>query len=204
MRSLIIATENTGKFEEIKVLLANEFDMFYSLRSFEEKVVVEENSPLYIENAMKKARKIGDRFGIYTVADDSGLEVEALDGRPGVYSSRYGKNDKERIERLLSEMEGVPQEKRGAVFKVYLSFYMPEKERNCIFYGQLAGYIGFEKKGMSGFGFDSIFFIPRLRKSLAELTMDEKNKMSHRGKAVWALKNFLNADLFKSPRVLNL
>jgi XTP/dITP diphosphohydrolase len=204
MRSVIIATENTGKFEEIKALLSDEFDTFYSLRSFEEKVVVEENSPLYIENAMKKARKIGDRFGMHTIADDSGLEVEILGRRPGVYSSRYGKTNKERIERLLSEMEGVPQEKRGAVFKAYLAFYMPEKERNYVFYGQLAGYIGFEKKGMSGFGFDPIFFIPHLRKSLAELTMDEKNRMSHRGKAVWALKIFLNADFFKSPRVLSL
>jgi len=98
MRSIVIATENLGKFKEIRTLLVDEFDVFHSLRDFEEKVPVDEDSLFYIENAMKKARKVGDRFGMYTMADDLGLEVEALGGRPGVRSSRYGRSDEERIE----------------------------------------------------------------------------------------------------------
>ena len=204
MRNLIVATGNTGKFEEIKSLLPNEFDTFYSLRDFEENIEVEEDSPLYVENALKKARKIGDRFGIYTIADDSGLEVEALGGKPGIHSSRYGSNDDERIEKLLTELEGIPWEKRGATFKAYLAFYIPENERSYVFYGHLTGYIGFKKKGSGGFGFDPVFYISELKKHLAELTREEKNRISHRGKAVYAFKDFLNTDFFKSPRVLNL
>ena len=94
MRNIIVATTNPGKFEEIKGVLAHEFDTFYSLRDFPDNIEIEEDSMLYVENALKKARNIGERFGIYTIADDSGLEVDALDGRPGVHSSRYGKNDK--------------------------------------------------------------------------------------------------------------
>jgi XTP/dITP diphosphohydrolase len=204
MSSVIIATENIGKLKEITALLANEFDTFYSLRDFEEKVPVDEDSPIYIENAMKKARKIGDRFGMYTIADDSGLEVEALGGRPGVYSSRYGESDDDRINRLLSELQGVPWEKRGAVFRAYLVFYLPEKERCYVFYGELRGIIGFEKKGREGFGFDPVFYVPPLDRYLAELTMEEKNTLSHRGRAIQAFIEFYNVTFFKGPRVLSL
>jgi XTP/dITP diphosphohydrolase len=190
MRSVIIATENIGKFREIKALLENEFDEFYSLRDFDEQVTVDEDSELYAENAMKKARKIGDRFGIPTIADDSGLEVEALGGRPGVRSSRYGKNDEERIARLLGELKGIPWEQRGAVFKAYLAFYLPEKDRRYVFYGELRGTIGFEKHGQQGFGFDPVFYISELDKYLAEISMEEKNRLSHRGRAIQAFINF--------------
>ena len=91
MRDVIVATENKGKLGEIRSLLGNTFDRYYCLKDFPETVVIDEDSPLYVENAMKKARKVGDLFGFFTLADDSGLEVEALQGRPGVYSSRYGK-----------------------------------------------------------------------------------------------------------------
>jgi XTP/dITP diphosphohydrolase len=164
---------------------------------------VEEDSPLYIENALKKARKIGDRFCMDTIADDSGLEVQALGGRPGVHSARYGKDDNDRIDRLLAELEGVPWEQRGAIFKAYVALYIPGKERGYVFYGHLKGIIGFERRGAKGFGYDPIFYIPGLDRYVAELTMDEKNRLSHRGKALYALKNFLNTDFFKGPRVLN-
>ncbi len=154
MKNIIIATENMGKFKEIKALLGHNFDNFYSLRDFQDKVSVEEDSELYIENALKKARKIGDRFGMHTLADDSGLEVKALGGRPGVRSARYGKNDDDRIIKLLSELEGIPWDQREAVFKAYLAFYMPERERCYVFYGELRGIIGVEKHGQNGFGFD--------------------------------------------------
>jgi XTP/dITP diphosphohydrolase len=202
MRNVIIATENTGKFREISALLENEFDEFHSLRDFEEKVPVDEESEFYVENAMKKARKIGDRFDMHTIADDSGLEVKALGGRPGVRSARYGRSDDERITRLLSELEGIPWEQRGAVFKAYLAFYLPEKERCYVFYGELRGIIGFEKHGKGGFGFDPVFYVPELDKYLAELVMEEKNRLSHRGKAIQAFKDFYHIESFRGPRVL--
>jgi XTP/dITP diphosphohydrolase len=198
MRSLIIATENIGKFTEIKSLLGNAFDTFYSLKDFQEKIVIDEDSLLYVENAMKKARKVGDRFGVDTVADDSGLEVDALNGRPGVYSSRYGRTDGERIDRLLSEMEGVPWEKRGADFKAYIVYYLPDRERGYVFYDHLRGIIGTERRGTGGFGFDPVFFVPSLGRYLAELTIEEKSRISHRGKAMRAFKRFLNEDFFKN------
>ncbi len=204
MKEIIIATENTGKLEEIKSLLGDIFDKFYCLKDFEEKISIDEDSPLYVANALKKARKVGDRFGIPTLADDSGLEVEALQGRPGVYSSRYGKNDDERIARLLAELKDVPWEQRMAAFKAYLVFYMPAQERCYLFYGELRGYIGFEKHGVKGFGYDPLFYVPERNQYLAEMEMGEKNALSHRGKALLALKDFLNVDFFRSPRFLNL
>jgi XTP/dITP diphosphohydrolase len=203
MRQVIIATENLGKFREIKALLVDEFDAFYSLKDFEEKVIVEEESPLYVENAIKKARKIGDRFGFPTIADDSGLEVDALGGRPGVLSARYGRSDEERISRLLRELEGVPWERRKAVFKAYIVFYMPEKEQCHIFYGRLTGIIGPTRQGTGGFGFDPIFYATELGRYLAELSVEEKNRLSHRGRALYALKAFLQIDAQRSPRALN-
>ncbi|HPU28809.1 MAG TPA: RdgB/HAM1 family non-canonical purine NTP pyrophosphatase [Syntrophorhabdaceae bacterium] len=196
-RKVIIATENLGKFREIKELLLDDFDEFYSLRDFKERVEIVEDSPIYIENALKKARKVGNRFGYNTISDDSGLEVDALNGRPGILSSRYGKNDNERIEKLLFELKDVPWEKRTARFVAYVIFYMPEKGTFYGFYGDLKGYICFEKKGDRGFGFDPVFYLPEYDRYLAEIELIEKNKISHRGKAILALKSFLNAEFFK-------
>src|SRR5512145_656349 len=137
MRDIIIATENVGKFEEITSLLGSTFERYCNLRDFPEKIVINEDQPHYVANALKKARKVGDRFNMITLADDSGLEVEALQGRPGVYSSRYGKDDNERLTKLLGELQGVPFEERKAVFKSYVVLYMPVQERCYVFYGDL-------------------------------------------------------------------
>ena len=204
MKDVIIATENIGKFKEITTLLGNTFEKYYSLKDFPEKVVVDEDQLHYAANALKKARKVGDRFGITTLADDSGLEVEALQARPGVYSSRYGNNDDERITKLLGELQGVPLEQRNAIFKSYVVLYMPERERCYVFYGDLKGYIGLERHGTGGFGFDPVFYEPQLKKYIAELSLAEKNALSHRGKAVLAMKNFLNEEFFRKPVVKNL
>lgn len=204
MKSLIIATGNNGKFLEIRDFLSEEFENFYSLNDFEERVEVIEDSLLYTENVAKKARKIGDRFGIETLADDSGLEVDALGGRPGVLSARYGRTDEERVERLLSELKGIEWKQRGAAFKAYLSFYIPEKEVTYLFYGALPGYITFERKGENGFGYDPIFYVPQFERTMAELTLEEKNSVSHRGRALSAFKNFLNLGFFKSAMVSSL
>jgi len=191
MKNVIIATTNRGKFEEIRRLIAAQFDNIHSLLDFDDTVVVDEDSPRYAENAMKKARKVGEHFGMPALADDSGLEVAALGGRPGVHSSRYGGNDEERIRRLLGELEGVPWEKRQAIFKAYVALYLPQKDRCYVFYGELKGYIGLEEHGSGGFGYDPVFYSPELGKYLAELSTEEKNTLSHRGRAIAALKRFI-------------
>ncbi|MGD0229929.1 MAG: RdgB/HAM1 family non-canonical purine NTP pyrophosphatase [Syntrophorhabdales bacterium] len=190
---IIIATANRGKFGEIRQCLAGRFSEFFSLSDLKGHVEVVEDRPTYVENAWKKARKIGDRFGMATLADDSGLEVAALDGRPGVFSARYGANDDERVERLLGELRGVPMEGRSAHFKAYLVYYLPDGGQTFIFYGSLRGYIGFERRGKAGFGFDPVFMLPESGRALAELTLEEKNSISHRGRALAAFKKFLAA-----------
>jgi XTP/dITP diphosphohydrolase len=149
--------------------------------------------PTYFENALKKARKVGNRYGLNALADDSGLEVEALKGRPGIHSARYADNDEERIGRLLRELEGIPPERRKATFKAFLAYYEPVGGLAFIFYGALRGYIGTERKGRMGFGFDPVFMLPESGKSLAEIGMDEKNRISHRGRALQAFRRFLKA-----------
>jgi XTP/dITP diphosphohydrolase len=192
MKRVIIATANKGKYEEIRLCLSREFDQFFSLADFDETVEVIEDRPTYLGNASKKARKVGNRFGINTLADDSGLEVDALRGRPGIHSARYAANDQDRVERLLRDLEGVPLEERTASFKAYLVYYFPVGGQVCVFYGSLKGYIGFERRGEKGFGFDPVFMLPDRGKSLAELTLDEKNRISHRGRALAAFKKFLD------------
>lgn len=199
MKAIIIATGNLGKFREIQEDLAGIFDVFYSLHDLSDKVEVEEDLATYAENAWKKARKIGDHFGISTLADDSGLEVEALGGRPGLYSARYGKSDEERIDRLLSELQGVPTERRRAMFRAYLSFYTPADEKTYFFYGSLKGYIDFERRGQNGFGFDPVFFLPDRQKSMAEIPLAEKNRISHRGRALASFRRFMT--IGQLPRV---
>ncbi|NLT21744.1 MAG: RdgB/HAM1 family non-canonical purine NTP pyrophosphatase [Syntrophorhabdus sp.] len=191
MTDVVIATTNRGKFGEIRRLISAQFDNIHSLLDFDETVIVDEDSPHYAENAMKKARKVGNHFGMPALADDSGLEVAALGGRPGIHSSRYGTNDEERIQRLLGELEGVPWEERKATFKAYVALYLPQKDRCYLFYGELKGYIGFEEHGSGGFGYDPVFYSPELGRYLAELSTEEKNALSHRGRAIAALKRFI-------------
>ena len=190
--SIIIATANQGKFHEISACLAGRFNRFFSLADFEEEIDIAEDRSTYLGNASKKARKIGNRFGFNTLADDSGLEVDALQGRPGLFSARYAPNDDEKIDRLLAELDGVPIEKRTASFKAYLAYYRPAGGQACIFFGRLKGYIGFERRGEKGFGFDPVFMLPERGRSLAELSTEEKNLISHRGRALAAFKRFLN------------
>ncbi|HOC46270.1 MAG: RdgB/HAM1 family non-canonical purine NTP pyrophosphatase [Syntrophorhabdaceae bacterium] len=191
MKNLIIATTSRGKFVELKRLLDDHFEEIYSLLDFPEKIDVAEDSTSYAGNAMKKARKVGEHFRMPALADDSGLEVAALDGRPGIHSSRYGKNDDERTERLLDELDGIPWDGREAKFKAYVALYLPEKDRCYVFYGELKGFIGFEKHGSGGFGYDPVFYSPELGKYLAEIPTDQKNTVSHRGRAVALLKKFV-------------
>ena len=132
---IIVATANKGKFEEIRDYLAGTFTTFFSLADFDEKVEVVEDQPTYYENAWKKARKVGNRFGIATLADDSGLEVEALRGGPGICSSRYGANDRERVERLLGSWPGCPVKSARPFSRLTLSIISLMWDRPLCFMG---------------------------------------------------------------------
>jgi XTP/dITP diphosphohydrolase len=156
-------------------------------------IEVEENGKTFDENALIKAKKVVQLTGTAALSDDSGLEVEALGGRPGVHTARFagpGAGDRENIEKLLKELDGVPAEKRKARFVCCLCFALPDG-RIFIEHGYLEGFITFEPKGTMGFGYDPVFFVPELGKTLAEATLEEKNAVSHRARAMQKMKKHL-------------
>ena len=191
MRSLIIATKNIGKFDEIKDELAHSFDRFYSLADFDDQFDVVEDGQTYAENAMKKARKIGNRYGIDTLSDDSGLEVTALGGEPGLHSHRYSPlanaNDADRRAFLLRNLREHTRPWR-ARFVCTIAIATPEMRafdpRLEYATGECPGEIIPEERGSNGFGYDPIFLIKELDKTMAELSTQEKNCYSHRSRAL--------------------
>lgn len=181
---LLLATRNPGKVKEFTFLLRG---APFPLTSLDEEGIgleVKETGHSLHENAqMKAAAYSGDRRFV-VLADDSGLEVDALDGEPGPLSARYGgrNTDAERIAFLLSRLEGVPWEKRAARFRCVIAIGAASKivglcEDECL------GMIAFEPKGDGGFGYDPVFYLPELGKTVAELSIEEKGRVSHRGKA---------------------
>ncbi len=167
------------------------------MNDFPDAPEVIEDGETFLANALKKARTISDYTGLAAIADDSGLAVDYLGGRPGVYSSRFsgsGATDERNIAKLLEDLDGVPREKRGAAFKCVLVLY----ERDGTFQsfeGSLEGYIGFSPRGFRGFGYDPVFIVPGYDKTVAEIEPDEKNRISHRGKAFEKLKKSLQSVL---------
>ena len=190
---LFLATKNEGKIREIRELLKGcEFSLI-SLRDYPDAPEVVENGEDYRDNVLKKARFFARWTGKATLADDSGLEVDYLKGRPGVFSARYagdGTNDRENNSKVLQELEGVPPGKRGAVFRCVMALVAPWGDEEVV-EGECRGRIGLEERGERGFGYDPIFLIPRYGKTVAELSMAEKNRLSHRGKALGKLKKTL-------------
>ncbi len=154
---------------------------------------IEENGRSFIENALKKARFCARLFRKWTIADDSGLEVDILDGKPGIHSARYageGASDQENRQKLLRELEGVPMSKRGATFQCIIAMVSPEG-KEWIVEGSCRGRIGMKEIGRNGFGYDPLFVLPRYGKTMAELHLEEKNRISHRGKALRKLRKLL-------------
>lgn len=186
MRSkLLLGTNNQAKVREYRSLLT---DLDHELVTMAEQgisVVVEEVGESLEENARLKAKTIAARSRLLTLADDSGLEVDALGGEPGRLSARYaGENatDKELIEYLLQRLDGVSRENRTARFRCVIALATPGgKVELCS--GDCPGLITFEPRGERGFGYDPIFYLPELDKTMAELTLEQKNKISHRGQA---------------------
>lgn len=190
---LLIATHNPGKVAEYKSILA---DLPVTLTYLDEVGItedVEETETTFEGNALLKARHYSGLTGLWTWADDSGLEVDALDGRPGVLSARYGGKgltDADRYRKLLGEMADVPEAQRSARFRCVVALVAPDGQAaTCD--GRLEGRIAYEPKGSNGFGYDPIFYIPGFQCSLAELEKDVKNQISHRAEAAAKAKELL-------------
>lgn len=194
MEKMILASQNKHKLEEIRNILK---DLGIEILSMDEvglgDLEIVEDGVTFEENSMIKALTVMEKTGEITIADDSGLEVDYLEGRPGVYSARFaGENatDEENNEKLLDLLKDVPYEKRGGRFVSVISIAFPDGSKEHV-RGECEGIIGFEKKGSEGFGYDPLFIIPKYDKTFAELGSEVKNKISHRGKALEKFKNRL-------------
>jgi XTP/dITP diphosphohydrolase len=192
-REIIIATHNPGKLREMQALLAPLGFKILSLKDFPEAPNVLEDGATFAENAAIKAKTVAQMTGRPAIADDSGLVVKALGGRPGVFTSRFAGEktpDRKKCQRLLQEMAGIPEEQREAAFVCAIAVALPEGEVKMV-EGECQGRISFSPRGENGFGFDPIFFVPELGKTMAELEPEVKNQVSHRGRALQKLKLIL-------------
>lgn len=183
---IIIATKNKGKAEEFRAIFKDKGIDIETLADYPDLPEVEETGKTFAENALLKAETIHQALGEMVLADDSGLSVDALNGEPGIYSARYAgpeKDDQKNYEKLLANLEAVPEEDRTAHFSCTLAL-VDDKREPLIIEGILKGRILEEPRGENGFGYDPVFYIPDLGKSSAELSADQKNKISHRGKAI--------------------
>lgn len=193
MKELLVATGNRGKFLEIEALLGEVVEKFYSLDDFPGTPKVEEDGASFEENALKKGKTAARATGKAVIADDSGLEVDVLGRRPGVHSARFaGENatDSANNEKLLREIANFPEEQRSAAFRCVIALCLPDGSCRT-FTGSLEGMIIPEARGSNGFGYDPHFLVPKYGKTLAELSLEVKNTISHRGKALVLLKAYL-------------
>jgi XTP/dITP diphosphohydrolase len=190
---LLLATNNTGKVKEFRNLLAGIPFELVTPKEIGIVMDVDETGATYRENARLKACALATQSGLLTLADDSGIEIDALNGAPGVMSARYaGENasDAERVNFLLSKLKDVPQEKRTARFYCVIAIAHPDgKVEYCD--GECKGTIAFEPSGASGFGYDPVFYLPEFGKAMAELTAEIKNRVSHRARAAQKAKMLL-------------
>ena len=193
MTKIVFATGNQGKLREVKKILADLNVDIVSMKEEGIQIDVDENGTTFAENAQIKATAIGAHTDAIVLADDSGLVIDALNGEPGIYSARYlGEDTSYRIknQNLIDRLEGVPDEKRTAHFVCAIAAALPD---GTVLHteGTIEGIIGYEERGENGFGYDPIFYVPKLGKTTAELTDDEKNAISHRGSAVEKMKVLL-------------
>lgn len=185
MRALLLATTNRHKLEEFHAIFTDLPLQLLSLHDIQLDIDVAETGTTFRENAELKARAYARASGLLTLADDSGLEIDALHGAPGVYSARFGGADmsyEERFALLFERLHGVPQKKRTARFRCVIALAEPSGYLQCVD-GVIEGLITAPPRGKNGFGYDPIFLVPELGKTTAELTPAEKNRISHRGRA---------------------
>jgi XTP/dITP diphosphohydrolase len=202
MKKIIFASRNRGKIEEMQALLAKCGVTLQSLDDYPDLPDISEDGNSFLANALKKARAIAELTGETVLADDSGLEVRALDGAPGVYSARYageGADEEKNILKLLHDLEDVPPEEREAAFRCVLVLYLPDG-RYHTFDGKWEGRIAETPAGKGGFGYDPVFYLPERGVTVAELPAGIKNRISHRAKAVEKLKVWLQREFMKTGR----
>lgn len=193
IKEILLATNNQGKVKEMKSILADLGINVFSLKDKGIDIDVEEDGKTFEENAIKKAKEIAAVSNMITVSDDSGLEVYALDLRPGIYSARYageGATSDMLCDKILTEMENVPDSERGARFVSVVAIVYPNGETLTL-RGECEGSIIHEKRGDGGFGYDPVFYIDDKGQTFSEMSMEEKNKISHRAKAFAKLKEHL-------------
>lgn len=193
MNRMIFATGNAGKMREIKKIMADTGMEILSMKEAGIRTDIEEDGSTYEENALIKARAVAAFTDAIVLADDSGLEIDCLNGEPGVYSARYlGEDTPYSVKNadLIGRLEGVPDEQRTARFVCAIAAVLPNG-REFTTRATIEGRIGYEEKGEGGFGYDPIFYVPELNKTTAELTEEEKNQVSHRGKALRLMKEEL-------------
>ena len=191
---IVLATKNRKKIEEIKKICSvmGTAARIYTLDDFPAFEDVVEDGRTFEENALKKAVAISRQTGMTAIADDSGLEVDALNGAPGVFSARYAgehADDRANLEKLLLEMEDVPDGKRGGRFVCCIA--MASREETKTFMGYVEGTIGREPRGDNGFGYDPVFYPKGHKRTFAEMSDREKNAMSHRAMALRELQKYL-------------
>ena len=200
---VVLATRNQHKVQEIRALLGDLAITFLSLSDFPDLPDVVEDGSTCEENAVKKARETAAGTGHWALAVDTGLEVDALDGRPGAFAARYAGEHAtyaDNCEKLLKELKDIPVEQRGARFFTVIALSDPEGQTEVV-QGELQGQITEQFYGSQGFGYDPVFYMPKAHKTLAEMTLAEKNEISHRGLALRLAKDMLKRQLEITPSV---
>lgn len=197
-KELVIATRNPGKLREMIAFLSPVVPRILSLRDFPEINEIVEDGKTFAENAVKKAKTVARKTGRWALADDSGLSVDALQGRPGIFSSRYAgeeATDSDRIQKLLQEMASVAEGHRQARFICVIALSSPDGKTQIV-EGECQGRITFEPRGQQGFGYDPVFFVPEFERTMAELPLEVKNRISHRAKALEKIRRLLSEKIF--------
>ncbi len=185
MKQVVIATKNKGKAKDFEAIFAPLGYEVLTLFDVAPDMEIEETGTTFEENAILKAEAVAKRLNTFVIADDSGLQIDALNGEPGVYSARYAgdHDDEANIKKVLENLEGVPEEKRTARFCCCLAITGPVHKTETVF-GTCEGVIITEKRGNNGFGYDPIFFVPSMERTMAQMTAEEKGAISHRGNAI--------------------
>ena len=196
IEKIIFATGNEGKMREVRMILGDLGIQVISMKEAGVTAEADENGTTFEENAIIKAKEIMEKTGEIVLADDSGLEVDALGGEPGIYSARYmGYDTSYHIKNnsLIERLEGKTGEERSARFVCAIAACFPDG-RVLTTRGTMEGQIGYEEKGENGFGYDPVFYLPEYQCYSAELPLEEKNKLSHRGKALRLMKEALQRE----------
>ena len=199
-KRIVFASRNRGKIKEMQALLKGSGVSLHSLEDYPDLPEIQEDGKSFLENALIKARTISELTGELALADDSGLEVEALHGAPGIYSARYAgekANDEKNNRKLLGDLTGIPPAGRKAVFQCVLILYRPDGSYQA-FDGSWDGRIAESPAGQGGFGYDPLFYLPERGVTVAELPDKIKNRISHRAKAAAKLKIWLQKGILEN------